>query len=103
MYAKLELNTFRIIRNNFKNLIIVTALFLTGCSLTFPEPDASNQTILSFLWKPAKHWIFLSSLWMSQLRIQRAKKSYIIQLNQIQKCFFHITPSSSRENTKSLK
>ncbi len=46
MYAKLELNTFRIIRNNFKNLIIVTALFLTGCSLTFPEPDASNQTIL---------------------------------------------------------
>ena len=46
MYAKLELNTFRIIRNNFKNLIIVTALFLTGCSLTFPEPDASTQTIL---------------------------------------------------------
>lgn len=46
MYAKLRLNTFKIIHKNFKNLIIVTALFLTGCSLTFPEPDASNQTIL---------------------------------------------------------
>ncbi|MBC8257538.1 MAG: hypothetical protein H8E38_00830 [SAR324 cluster bacterium] len=46
MSAELRLNTCKFIRSNINKLLVVAALFLTGCSLSFPEPDASNQTIL---------------------------------------------------------
>ena len=46
MWLKITKNTFSMVRKNYSKLILATALFLMGCSLTFPEPDANNQTIL---------------------------------------------------------
>ena len=46
MCVKLKINTDKIMRITVLNLIIVTALLLTGCALKFPVPDETNQTIL---------------------------------------------------------
>ena len=46
MWFKITKDTFSMVRKNYSKLILATALFLTGCSLTFPVPDETNQTIL---------------------------------------------------------
>ena len=46
MCVKIENNTDKIMRITVLNLIIVTALLLTGCALKFPVPDENHQTIL---------------------------------------------------------
>ena len=46
MWFKITNDTFSMVRKNYSKLILATALFLTGCSITFPVPDETNQTIL---------------------------------------------------------
>ena len=46
MCSKLKLSAFKGVRKNYSNLFFAAVLFLTGCSMTFPVPDETNQTIL---------------------------------------------------------
>ena len=39
-------NYYKIVRKNIANVIILASLLLTGCSLSVPEPDETNQTLL---------------------------------------------------------
>ena len=48
MCSKLKLNSYKIVRNNITNIIILTCFLFTGCSLSVPEPDETNQTLLIF-------------------------------------------------------
>ncbi len=40
------LNSYKIVRKNITNIIILASLLFTGCSLSVPEPDETNQTLL---------------------------------------------------------
>ncbi len=40
------LNSYKIVRKNITNIIILVSLLFTGCSLSVPEPDETNQTLL---------------------------------------------------------
>ena len=40
------LNYYKIVRKNITNIIILASLLFTGCSLSVPEPDETNQTLL---------------------------------------------------------
>ena len=40
------LNSYKIVRKNITNIIILASLLFTGCSLAVPEPDEANQTLL---------------------------------------------------------
>ncbi len=46
MCLKLNINAEKIVRIIVLNLIVVTVLLFTGCAMTFPVPDETNQTIL---------------------------------------------------------
>ena len=46
MCFKLKLNSYKIERQNFTNIIILAFFLFTGCSLAVPEPDEANQTVL---------------------------------------------------------
>ena len=45
----LKLNSYKIVRKNITNIIILTCFLFTGCSLAVPEPDEANQTLLIIL------------------------------------------------------
>ena len=40
------LNSYKIVRKNITNIIILASFLFTGCSLAVPEPDEANQTLL---------------------------------------------------------
>ena len=40
------LNSYKIVRKNITNIIILASFLFTGCSLSVPEPDETNQTLL---------------------------------------------------------
>ena len=46
MCLKLNINAEKIVRITVLNLIVLTVLLLTGCTMKFPVPDETNQTIL---------------------------------------------------------
>ena len=46
MCSKLILNSYKIVRKNITNIIILACFLFTGCSLAVPEPDEANQTLL---------------------------------------------------------
>ena len=46
MCSNLKLSAYKIIRKNYSNLFFAAVLFLTGCSMTFPVPDETNQTMM---------------------------------------------------------
>ena len=46
MWSIFTLSTHKIVQRNIANLIFVTVFLLTGCSLSVPEPDEANQTLL---------------------------------------------------------
>ena len=46
MCLKLKINNDKIMRIIVLNLIVVTVLLLSGCTMKFPVPDETNQTIL---------------------------------------------------------
>ena len=48
MCYKLKLNSYKIVLKNIRNIIILACLLFTGCSLSVPEPDETNQTLLIF-------------------------------------------------------
>ena len=46
MCSKFILNSYKIVRKNITNIIILGCFLFTGCSLAVPEPDEANQTLL---------------------------------------------------------
>ena len=103
MCSNLKLSAYKIIRKNYSNLFFAAVLFLTGCSMTFPLPDEKNQTILIIpveTRQTLRHFVFTLDI---SIEDSAKIKSYIIKLNQIQKCFFLIIHNLSLANIKSPK